>query len=37
MALFLEADSINAWLSDTHFAVDYVEKPCEAVLDAKAA
>ena len=36
MPLILKADSIDTWLSDTHFAVDYVEKPCEAVLEAKA-
>lgn len=36
MPLIIGADSIDAWLSDTHFAVDYVEKPCEAVLDVKA-
>ena len=36
MPLVLEASSIDAWLSDTPFALDYVKRPCSMELHAAA-
>ena len=36
MPLVLGADQLNAWLSDTAFALQYIHQPCAAMLEASA-
>lgn len=36
MPLILEPDMIRAWLSSTEFALEYIQQPCHAALEATA-
>jgi hypothetical protein len=36
MPLVLTPDNIDAWLADTAFAYEYVQRPCRTMLEAAA-